>query len=321
MLPVIARGAEQQEALRQKFYSAMDAAAKNAKEGNYWESGEEIRNSIKNTSGLSLAEQLKRLYNGELASSDSLYFGTTPASLDAVGLNEYPLVCNVSTLRKITTEKHNIPRRVLKNINSILSDALLAFTDGDRVGILTGDIDANGKPVLVAIQSGVMVDREPANIIKSIYGLDHPREWLKNQTNSGKQFTVLQNKERATRFLQTYGYLALVEGKNRSFDKRISQENTDVKKNFSLTADEGKVLRGAAVTLLAKDHTGLPEALFIEGDCDPLTDGGLRYAQKLHEAGVPVEAEVYDGMPHAFILRTYPQTFAAFDRIIAFFNK
>ena len=39
MLPVIARGAEQQEALRQKFYSAMDAAAKNAKEGNYWESG------------------------------------------------------------------------------------------------------------------------------------------------------------------------------------------------------------------------------------------------------------------------------------------
>lgn len=226
---------EQQEALRQKFYSAMDAAAKNAKEGNYWESGEEIRNSIKNTSGLSLAEQLKRLYNGELASSDSLYFGTTPASLDAVGLNEYPLVCNVSTLRKITTEKHNIPRRVLKNINSILSDALLAFTDGDRVGILTGDIDANGKPVLVAIQSGVMVDREPANIIKSIYGLDHPREWLKNQTNSGKQFTVLQNKERATRFLQTYGYLALVEGKNRSFDKRISQENTDVKKNFSLS--------------------------------------------------------------------------------------
>lgn len=39
MLPVIARGAVQQEALRQKFYSAMDAAAKNAKEGNYWESG------------------------------------------------------------------------------------------------------------------------------------------------------------------------------------------------------------------------------------------------------------------------------------------
>lgn len=29
---------EQQEALRQKFYSAMDAAAQNAKEGNYWES-------------------------------------------------------------------------------------------------------------------------------------------------------------------------------------------------------------------------------------------------------------------------------------------
>lgn len=101
----------------------------------------------------------------------------------------------------------------------------------------------------------------------------------------------------------------------------VRSESENVKKNFSLTADEGKALRGAALTLLAKDHTGLPEALFIEGDCDPLTDGGLRYAQKLHEAGVPVEAEVYDGMPHAFILRTYPQTFAAFDRIIAFLNK
>lgn len=228
---------EQQEALRQKFYSAMDAAAKNAKEGNYWESGEEeVRNSIKNTSGLSLTEQLKKFYKGELESSDSLYFGATPASLDAAGLRDYPLVCNVSTLRKITTKKHNIPRRVLKNMNSILSDALLAFTDGDRVGVLTGDIDADGKPILVAIQSGVMVDREPANIIRSIYGLDHPKEWLKNQTNSGKQFTVLQNKERATRFLQTFGYLSTVEGKNRSFDKKISQENADVKKNFSLSA-------------------------------------------------------------------------------------
>lgn len=70
--------------------------------------------------------------------------------------------------------------------------------------------------------------------------------------------------------------------------------------------------------LLAPDLHGLPKALFIQAECDALCDDGLLYAQRLSDAGVPVSCEIYKGMPHAFILRTYEETFAALDRIVAF---
>lgn len=70
--------------------------------------------------------------------------------------------------------------------------------------------------------------------------------------------------------------------------------------------------------LLAEDVSGLPQALFIEAECDSLVDDGLMYAKRLQDAGVPVECHVYQGMPHAFILRTYEETFEALNTICAF---
>jgi acetyl esterase len=70
----------------------------------------------------------------------------------------------------------------------------------------------------------------------------------------------------------------------------------------------------------AEDVAGFPSALFIQAECDALLDDGLIYAQKLADAGVKVECEIYKGMPHAFILRTYEETFAALDRMCEFFK-
>ena len=68
-------------------------------------------------------------------------------------------------------------------------------------------------------------------------------------------------------------------------------------------------------------HRLLPKALFIQAECDGLVDDGLMYAKRLKDAGVPVECKVYEGMPHAFILRTYSETFEALDQICAFLKK
>jgi acetyl esterase/lipase len=56
-----------------------------------------------------------------------------------------------------------------------------------------------------------------------------------------------------------------------------------------------------ASPLLAPDHRGLPPALIQVGEHDPLRADGVRYAETLRAAGVPVRLTEYVGMPHGYL--------------------
>lgn len=189
--------------------------------------------SIKRTSQMTLAQQLKMFYDGKMASSDAFYFGVTPAVLEKSGFDALPLAMTIGDFRKSTQKKHNIPRRVLKNLMGNLASPLFSFGRGDRAGIVLNDIDGDGYTLLAALERGTDMDRKPVNVINSLYGLEHPAEWIKNQIDSGNEF-VLYDEKRANAFLQTYGYMASVGDGISSTGESVTQNGAEVKTKFSL---------------------------------------------------------------------------------------
>lgn len=79
--------------------------------------------------------------------------------------------------------------------------------------------------------------------------------------------------------------------------------------------DDGDCSDPYASPLLAPDHSGLPPALIQVAEHDPIRDDGLRYAEALRAAGVPVRVTTYVGMPHGYLAfpklcRSAPQALA-----------
>lgn len=58
------------------------------------------------------------------------------------------------------------------------------------------------------------------------------------------------------------------------------------------------------VPAYAEDLSGLPPAIVVTGECDPIRDWGERYADRLRDAGVQITVTRYPGVYHGFLMRS-----------------
>jgi acetyl esterase len=61
-------------------------------------------------------------------------------------------------------------------------------------------------------------------------------------------------------------------------------------------------LNPLASPILARDLTGLPPALIVTAQFDPLVDEAAHYGQRLQEAGVPLTYRCFEGTVHSFMI-------------------
>jgi acetyl esterase len=87
----------------------------------------------------------------------------------------------------------------------------------------------------------------------------------------------------------------------RSFADGPMLTRADMQRCWSLYLDGRGAGDPDAAPLLASDHDGLPPTWVAVAELDPVRDDGLRLADALSAAGVPVQRRTFDGLVHGFL--------------------
>lgn len=185
-----------------------------------------VKFSIRNTSSMSLQDQIKAYHNGKLQSSDAFYFGEAPKTLNKIGITR-PLAMSQTDYAKSAKYKHNTKRRNFLAVSSNLASPMFSFSIDGKHGIVVDDYDGDGNKLLIAIHENKISGHDNVDAIKSIYGIQNPAEWLNNQIKSSATFTLFDEK-RANTFLHSYGYSASLKEGIHSTEDNVTQQAENV---------------------------------------------------------------------------------------------
>lgn len=291
---------EQQEALRQKFYSAMDAAAKNAKEGNYWERGTaegaqfSIGYDANNVPFVKIDEELfADVPKRELGAAVRSYLKDNyPNGVEVAGKT---FLINAKSRGELTNSKDS--KALFNNSPEAYRDKMEAVSRADEIAnAIVGYV--NEAPA--HIRTDNLTDFSRGTIHFQVGGNGYTAEAVvaKRNDNALLLYDIVHlapYEIKRSRRLQAVADSANARFGESASKSSIRSESENVKKNFSLTADEGKALRGAAVEHFGKTYRW-NETGYL------LTNGAKLDFSGRHEGG----SGGYRSVDHRDILDIYP---------------
>ena len=138
----------------------------------------------------------------------ALYIRETPNLLAEIGLGDLPLCMTKRHMKNVMAEedpnhpeRHGISEQVVKRLPELLSKPVMildSFTIPGDVVVVTSEIDAKGRPIVVTIHpnGAAFVDGQkgPANFITSIYGRENFAPKASQPSRNNFMFLALKNR-------------------------------------------------------------------------------------------------------------------------------
>ena len=207
-----------------------------------------VKYSIRRTQSMGYSDQLKKIEQGKLNGSNSLYIGIPGVQIQSVGLSDAPFAMNQSDYRKARRESgnnkhyssHSVPFSFFKVMPEKINNTAMMIDNGKKVTLVTDysmkDTNGNDSYVIVGVWQNQAMESDIVNLIKSVYPLDDCISMIKKAADEGKLIVI--NKNKAENMLATIGVQPSEVSNILNLTKdSLSQSDEDVKRQSRPDAD------------------------------------------------------------------------------------
>lgn len=241
---------ERAEQLWKETYKAASENAKKAQKNTAQKGG-----GVQYSLNAGFANELDAWIKGGKKGGGYFHIGTTSKALQSIGVSDYKIYWNAGKIAKIMKEHPAMTADVIKSVPQVLEHPVLVMqsqTVANRITMFGEAMDADGKPVLVAVELSPQNKRGEVmnfSVIASAYGKNNAQ----NLIDTSDILYIDADKKRTNTWLEALG-LQLPAGLTKYGPiHSITKVDRDVNGNITLDAGDGKTAMQLA---MEKAQTG-----------------------------------------------------------------
>ncbi|MHB0820138.1 LPD38 domain-containing protein [Stutzerimonas stutzeri] len=231
-------------------------------------------------------EQLVRAMRVGGGIDKMLTVGRTPSVYRALGAADLPVSISKDTVLKASNGvKHHVPLEVIEQLPELLTDPVMVFSSATQQGSLVSlieAVDADGKPVVVAMQLSSQNRRVIVNRIASVYGKDGVDGFVKREVSNGR--LLYRHTAKSREWLQSRGLQLPKEGATHGSGSRVLTDADIVNRETQADAEGNRIAAARDEGLFRVDEGAAGDRSGTEAPVDPIDDTlySLRSTRRSH---------------------------------------